>query len=185
MRKSVTTLFALIFFAGMASAQIPTAGNVYFGYTYYNTSLSVNRGSLNGWQATLEGKLFPVLGIVADITGHYGSQDFPNPAATCALGAVCPPLSANAHIYEALFGPRISVPVGKFRPFGEAEFGVGHVSTNGFGSDTSWATALGGGIDYRIFRPLAWRFQGDYVRTRFFNHAENNVRLSTGIVFRF
>ncbi len=27
-------------FAGLASAQIPTSGNVFFGYSYYNTDLS-------------------------------------------------------------------------------------------------------------------------------------------------
>ena len=45
--------------------------------------------------------------------------------------------------------------------------------------------ALGGGVDYRILRPVAWRFQGDYVSTHFFSAQQNNVRLSTGIVFRF
>ena len=57
--------------------------------------------------------------------------------------------------------------------------------SNGLGSDTSFATALGGGIDYKIIRPVAWRFQGDYVQTRFFGATQNNVRISTGIVFRF
>jgi len=75
--------------------------------------------------------------------------------------------------------------VGKFRPFAEALFGAGHVSTNGVGSDSSFATALGGGLDYRIIRPIAWRFQGDYVQTRFFGNTQNNVRISTGIVLRF
>jgi hypothetical protein len=185
MRKLVIILGTFFLLAGLAAAQIPTGGNVYLGYTYYNTKLSVSSGSLNGWEGTLEGKVFPLLGIVADITGHYGSQQFPNPAATCIIGGTCPPLTANAHIYEALFGPRLSVPVGKFRPFGEFEIGVGHVNTNGFGSDTSFATSVGGGLDYTIVRPIAWRLQGDYVRTKFFNRADNNLRLSTGIVFRF
>jgi len=185
MRKAVIILGTILLFAGLAAAQIPTGGNIYFGYTYYNTNLSVSRGNLNGWEGSLEGKLFPLLGIVADITGHYGSQQFPNPGATCVIGGVCPPLSANAHIYQAMFGPRLSVPVGKFRPFGEFEVGVGHVNTNGFGSDTSFATAVGGGLDYTIVRPIAWRFQGDYVRTKFFSRTDNNLRLSTGIVFRF
>jgi len=185
MRMLVIILITFFLLAGLAAAQIPTGGNVYFGYTYYNTSLSVSRANLNGWEGSLEGKLFPLLGIVADITGHYGSQQFPNPGATCAIGATCPPLSVNAHIYEALFGPRLSVPVGRFRPFGEFEVGVGHVNTNSFGSDTSFTTAVGGGLDYKIVRPVAWRFQGDYVRTRFFNRTDNDLRLSTGIVFRF
>jgi opacity protein-like surface antigen len=76
--------------------------------------------------------------------------------------------------------------VGKFRPFAEAMIGVGHVNVNsGGGSDTSFATALGGGLDYKIIRPVAWRLQGDYVTTRFFGATQNNVRLSTGIVLRF
>jgi hypothetical protein len=185
MRKLVIILDTFFLLAGLAAAQIPTGGNVYLGYTYYNTKLSVSSGSLNGWEGTLEGRVFPLLGIVADLTGHYGSQQFPNPGATCIIGGTCPPLSVKAHIYEALFGPRLSVPVGKFRPFGEFEIGVGHVNTNGFGSDTSFATSVGGGLDYTIVRPIAWRLQGDYVRTKFFNRTDNNLRLSTGIVFRF
>ncbi|MGC1223452.1 MAG: hypothetical protein WA872_16880 [Candidatus Sulfotelmatobacter sp.] len=80
----------------------------------------------------------------------------------------------------------MSFSVGKFRPFAEGLFGGAHVNVNnGVGSDTSFATALGGGLDYKIIRPVAWRFQGDYVQTRFFGTTQNNVRLSTGIVLRF
>jgi opacity protein-like surface antigen len=186
MRKSVIMMFALLmftgFFAGLADAQIPTAGNVYFGYTYYNTDLSLNRGNLNGWQGTLEGKLFPLLGVVADITGHYGTLNFPT---FCSLCTTPTTGSASAHVYESMFGPRLGVPIGKFRPFAEFEVGVAHATTNAIGSDTSFATAVGGGLDYRLFRPIAWRFQGDYVHTHFFNAGQGNLRLSTGIVFRF
>lgn len=131
-------------FAALATAQEPSAGNVYFGYTYYNTNLSLNRGNLNGWEGSLEGRVFPFLGIVADLTGHYGSLDFPNPAGTCAIGATCPPISASSHVYEAMFGPRFSVPLGRLRPFGEFELGVGHVATRGFGTNTSAAVARSG-----------------------------------------
>jgi opacity protein-like surface antigen len=182
MRKAVIILVGILLFSGLALAQVP-GGNIYFGYTYYNTDLSLHRGNLNGFEATLEGKLVPVLGIVADITGHYGSLSFPfscpvSPGPTCTA-------SANAHQYEVMFGPRVSIPVGKFRPFGEFEVGVGHVTTNGFGSDTSYATAVGGGLDYKIFGPVAWRLEGDYVRTHFFSAGQNNFRFSTGIAFRF
>lgn len=190
MFRRLVIVGTILLFAGLASsladAQIPTSGNVYFGYTYYNTDLTLNRGSLNGWQGTLEGKLVPMLGIVADITGHYGSLNLPAvPCSLCAPGT--PPLiaSTSAHVYEAMFGPRLGVPIGKLRPFGEFEVGVGHVNTNAIGSNTSFATALGLGLDYKLFRPLAWRFQGDYIHTRFFNTGQNNVRLSTGIVLRF
>jgi opacity protein-like surface antigen len=171
--------------AGIARAQVPTSGNVYFGYTYYNTDLAPSRGGLNGWQGTLEGKLFPMLGIVADLTGQYGPL---------GLGEICPVVpvggggcmtyNLSTHEYNAMFGPRVGTTIGKFRPFGEFEIGVGHVSAR-TESDTSFATALGGGVDYKILHLLAWRVQGDYVHTRFFGAGQNNLRISTGIVLRF
>jgi hypothetical protein len=175
----------MFLFAGLATAQIPR-GNVFFGYSYYNTDLSsIDRANSNGWEASLEGKIVPFVGIVADFDSHYGSQNFacslpPNSLLACS--------SVNASFTERnfLFGPRVSVSVAKFRPFAEALFGGAHVSaTNGVGSDTSFATALGGGLDYKIIPLVAWRVQGDYVQTRLFGTTQNNVRLSTGIVVHF
>jgi hypothetical protein len=183
MRWTAAIVLTPLLFAVSTLAQ--TAGNVFFGYSYYNTNISnIGRASLNGWEGSFEGKIFPAVGIVADFTGEYGSQHFVNPANTCAIGIVCP-TTFSPHIYEALFGPRFSASFGKFRPFAEFEFGVGHIGANGFASDTSFATALGGGLDYRIFRPVAWRFQADYVLTEFFSTHQNNVRLATGIALRF
>jgi len=185
MRRIIGIVLALIFFAALANAQIPTAGNVFFGYSYYNTNFSgIGRANLNGWEGTLEGRVFPHVGIVADFTGHYGSQNFVNPANTCAIGAVCSS-AFNTHVYEAMFGPRVSASFGKFRPFAEFEVGLGHANVNGAVSDTSFATAFGGGLDYRIIRPIAWRFQDDYVSTHLFSFHQNNIRLSTGIVIHF
>lgn len=188
MRRIGLLAFASLLFTGLASAQVPS-GNVFFGYSYYNTDLSsVGRANLNGWEASAEGKLVPFLGVVADFDSHYGSQDF----AVCPAvpvgtgGGSCGSASANVTEYNFLFGPRVSVSVGKFRPFAEALFGGSHVSVNnGGGTDFSFATALGGGLDYKIIKPIALRFQGDYVRTTFFNTTQDNVRISTGIVLRF
>jgi hypothetical protein len=185
MRNVAFAVFTLFFLGIGASAQVPTAGNVFVGYSYYHTNLS-NLGSpnFNGWETTLEGKVFPHVGIVADLGGHYGSQFVASPADTCAIGVVCGG-RVSTHVYQALFGPRFSASLGRVRPFAEFEFGVGHINTQNFPSNTSFAMALGGGVDYRIIRPVAWRFQGDYVSTHFFSAQQNNVRLSTGIVFRF
>jgi len=182
MRMALFIVFAALAFATLASAQAPTSGNVFFGYSYYNADLSsLGRSNLNGWTGSLEGKVLPWVGMVADFSETYGSESI---TIVCPA-PLCPNESINAHEYNMLFGPRLSVSVGKVRPFAEALFGVGHVGTNGFGSDTSFATGIGGGIDYRIFRPIALRFEGDYLQTRFFGTTQNNVRLSTGIVFRF
>jgi hypothetical protein len=186
MRTFLGVIFLTFILGSLAAAQVPTSGNVFFGYTYYHTNISsADAINTNGWEASFEGKVLPFIGIVADFSQNYGSENFPVFCPVTVSG--CAPGTSNFNIHEQnyLFGPRVSFSVGKFRPFAEALFGGGHVSTNGVGNDTSFATALGGGLDYRIIRPIAWRFQGDYVQTRFFGNTQNNVRLSTGIVLRF
>ena len=193
MRKILVTVFMLLSLAGWMAAQVPTSGNVFFGYSYYNSNLAVDRASLNGWEGSLEGKVLPHVGIVADLSGHYGSQDF----LICLVVPVgvpgCATTSASTHELNVMFGPRVSFSVGRWRPFAHGLFGVAHISSNGFGSQTSFAMALGGGLDYRIVRPVAWRFQLDYMRTQLTRpnsfspsfSAQNNFRFSTGIVLRF
>jgi hypothetical protein len=156
-----------------AHAQVPTSGNVFFGYSYMHANNFVpgNNTNLNGWNASLEGKVFPFIGIVADFSGHYGSQSG---------------LSLAEHNF--LFGPRVSFSVGKFRPFVHALFGASHISESATGisnSNTSFGDALGGGIDYRLWHIVAWRIQADALQTRFPGGTQNNFRLSTGLVVHF
>src|SRR5580704_2064806 len=76
-QKIVLIIVAPLLFAGLAAAQVP-GGNVFFGYSYYNTDLSsIDRANTNGWEASVEGKVVPFLGFVADVDSHYGSQNFP------------------------------------------------------------------------------------------------------------
>jgi opacity protein-like surface antigen len=196
----IAAVVAASFLLSMAAqAQVPTSGNVFVGYSYFsadatNTVSSLNRQGLNGWEASFEGKVFPFVGIVGDFGGNYGSQNLPIAVGTCAIGVVCPPLTASTHVETFLFGPRVSASIGKFRPFGEVLFGAGHIRINETSplpdnfitpTDTSFATAIGGGLDYKVIRLIAVRFQGDYVQTRFFGATQNNLRISTGMVFRF
>jgi opacity protein-like surface antigen len=186
MRQIGFAVLVMLLLAGLASAQVPN-GNVFFGYSYYNTDLSsIDRANTSGWEASVEGKVIPFLGFVADFDSHYGSQNFPSCQLTPGGGIICSSFNASVTEHNFLFGPRVSFSVKRFRPFAEALFGGAHVdANNGVGSDTSFATALGGGLDYKIIKPIAWRFQGDYVQTRFFGTTQNNIRLSTGIVLRF
>jgi opacity protein-like surface antigen len=186
-RNIAIIAFLFMLLTAAAVAQIPTKGNIFFGYSYASADLgSGTRVNTNGWDGSLEGKFLPWVGIVADVSGHYGSENF---LIACQVFPGCPPpvfIHADASEHDFLFGPRVSVSVGKLRPFAEALFGAGHVSVNnGFGSDTSFATALGGGVDYRLIHGIAWRVQGDYLQTRFFNRTQNNLRISTGLVLNF
>ena len=137
MRKILVAVFMVLSFAGLGAAQVPTSGNIFVGYSYYNSKLEVDRASLNGWEGSLEGKVLPHVGIVADVSGHYGSQDFPIcPVVPVGIGAGgCAAISASTHDLNVLFGPRISFSAGRWRPFGQGLFGFGHISSNGFGSD--------------------------------------------------
>lgn len=187
MRKLAVVVFSMLLPSGLALAQIPTSGNVFFGYSYLNSDLSPgNRTSTNGWQATVEGKVLPFIGIAADFSDYYGSQNLAVVVPVCSLPP-CPVafLSVSTNESHYLFGPRVSISVSKVRPFAEVLIGAGHINAHAGGSDTSFATAIGGGLDYKLLRVLAWRFQGDYLQTRFFSNTQNNVRLSTGIVVRF
>jgi opacity protein-like surface antigen len=187
MRKVLGIVIASFFFAGLASAQGPS-GNVFFGYSYENTNSTTlniisNRPNLNGWEASLEGKWLPWIGIVADFSGHYGSENFvqvtPNGTST---------INVTGHEQEVLFGPRVSIPVGKFTPFAEGMVGLAHIHTGGTfpgPSNTSFASALGGGLDYRLIKPVALRVEGDYIHASFFDTTQNNLRLSFGVVLRF
>jgi opacity protein-like surface antigen len=66
--------------------------------------------------------------------------------------------------------------------------GLAHIHTGGTlpgPSNTSFASALGGGLDYRLIKPVALRVEGDYIHTSFFSTTQNNLRLSFGVVLRF
>jgi Outer membrane protein beta-barrel domain len=177
--KFTKIALVLLLLPAAALAQIPTRGNVFFGYSYGSADLSSNgRTNLNGWNGSLEGKVLPWVGFVADFSGLYGTQN---------LG-FNPSFNADTRITSVVLGPRVSVPVGKFTPFAHALFGASHIhesASNFSETDTSFATALGGGIDYRLIHGIGLRVQADMLQTRFFSTTQNNFRLSTGIVLHF
>ena len=177
-----STAFALTVLAATSFAQVPK-GNVFIGYSYLNADTNTrSRANVNGWNGSIEGKILPFVGVVADFSGHYTSQ------LECAAAVNCPTV-LNGRLDSYLFGPRVSASVGRLRPFAHALFGAAHTNANGgIGaslSDTSFATALGGGADFRIAPIVGWRVQADFLRTQFFTNTQNDVRVSTGIVLRF
>jgi opacity protein-like surface antigen len=79
-------------------------------------------------------------------------------------------------------------------PFGQVLFGTAHIGSTIFGvsnSANAFAMTVGGGFDVNLSHHFAVRpAQVDYLLTRFdesTNNArsQNNLRVSTGIVFRF
>jgi hypothetical protein len=188
--KIAAAIFTLLVLTTAVFAQVPTNGNVFIGYSYLSADQVANgRANLNGWNGSVEGKVFPFIGLVADFSGHYGSgPTVPNPACTAIVGGTCSGLNTTTNIHSFLFGPRVSVSVGKVRPFAHALFGASHISESASlfsASNTSFAYVIGGGVDYHLVPLISWRVQADLLQTRFFSTTQNNVRISTGVVIHF
>ena len=161
--------------------------DVFAGYSYVraNPSTASNDNfSLNGGTASAAYNFNNWLSGVADFGGYHTSNGL-------ASG-----LDGTLSTY--LFGPRVSYRhFGRVTPFGEVLFGVAHAGGGVFtpNSQNAFAMTVGGGVDYRLSHRLSIRpLKVDYLLTRFnefntFNalgtQTQNNLRVSTGIVFRF
>lgn len=202
----IRLILLLIVFLLVPPLVAQTIGNLYGGYSFFSNDLHVEkqigesgtpfargRGNLNGWNVSGELKVFRWIGAVADFDGSYGSV----PAAGFSSLLPNPPTHINTSFHSYLFGPRVSVELGRLRPFAEALFGVAsqNVDFDEFESahDTHFTTAFGGGFDYRVTRHFAWRVEGDYLGSRLFPRlqpfgtsppVQRNFRFSTGIVLR-
>lgn len=164
--------------AQVGAINVPTSGNIYFGYSLNNgTTGLTNSGTLNGWEGSLEGMVFPHVGLVADVSQQFG---------TLTIRGLGP---ASERTTSFLFGPRVSVRIGPVRPFVHALFGAAHLHEDagiyGHNDETSYAHALGGGIDYRVAPRLSWRLQLDSLDTHHHNSWQDNMRFSTGLALRF
>ena len=138
MRKFIMLAVLVLCTAVTAKAQIAPHAEVFGGYSYmrYNpTGVDVN---LNGWDASVNFKLLPVLGIVGDFAGDYGSP-----------GGI----SSSVHTYMA--GPQVSLP-SRVSPFAHILFGGAHLSVSGE-TDNSYAMEFGGGIDLHATHNFGFR----------------------------
>jgi hypothetical protein len=160
MRKLIGITIFLFVLSLAAAAQETSKAEVFGGYQF--TSLDGWHG--NGWDGAAKYNLSHGIGIKGDFSGAY---------------------SSGQHFYTYTFGPAISMPAGKFSPFAEALFGGAHATSGGFGN-SGMAMLFGGGLDLGSQR-LAFRLvQADWMITRFNGFTDkNNVRVSTGMVFRF
>jgi hypothetical protein len=189
LRKIPAIASAFFLFHAIGWGQIPSSGNVFLGYSYAQgaafSGLTSNGINMNGWEASAEGKFLPWIGVVADFDWHYGGHD-----SVGCTGTGCIPrkFTLNASRHSVLFGPRASVSLGRYAPFAEFLLGFTHQTETGGGvsnSDTTFSTAFGGGLDYKLVKGVAWRVEADSVHSQLFHSGRNDFRISTGIVFRF
>ena len=139
--------------------------DIFGGYSYLHTNPGLGLPSANahGWEASATYNLNSWLGVKADFDGHY----------CCAQ-----------KMHNFLFGPQVSFGhVWKVSPYVHALVGASHGTSTGF-TDTVLSYALGGGVDWKLRDGISWRVaQADYLATRYGDDTQNNIRLSTGLVF--
>lgn len=178
MQKRIALGFALLMMTAAGFAQIPSSGNVFVGYSFNRADTGLSeRANLNGWEGSVEAKVIPYLGIVADFSGQYGKLRLPFEG-----------VDERERLQSYLFGPRVSFSTGNVRPFAHLLIGGAHFrgSDSGFlTSDTSFASAIGGGFDVHLAPRVSWRVQADALQTHFFHEQQNNARISTGLVLKF
>jgi outer membrane protein OmpA-like peptidoglycan-associated protein len=181
---------------------------LFVGYSYLRAMPAPTVGNrlmwMNGGSTSLALNFNRYLGIVGDFgayrnsqmrfQGGYGSTvDVDNPNV----------LLNNVGAFSYLFGPRISFRNhSRVTPFVQALFGEMHAnevalwnctfSCTLLPSEDTFAWAAGGGLDVRVRRHFAIRLiQAEYLMTRFPDYStgltssQNDIRLSSGIVFRF
>jgi outer membrane protein OmpA-like peptidoglycan-associated protein/opacity protein-like surface antigen len=194
--------------AGAPSDSTPKV-ELFIGYSYWRSvpdSTGNRIDGMNGGSASLAYNFNRHVGLVADFAGfRIDSLEFSSPGA-----GFSPSRNVNAQstVFTVMFGPRVSFrDHGKFTPFLQVLGGVAHaddVTLDGCNvpiyacvplpKQTVFTMTAGGGVDYRLNHRLALRlFQAEFLLTRFqdptsFTGADgwqSNVRLSTGLVFRF
>jgi opacity protein-like surface antigen len=171
MLKKALCSMCLVFVALMpAVAQDVPKAEVFGGYSW-------SGGNFHGWNASATGNITKRFGIVADFSGHYGSD----PSG---------PILVKQSAHSFLFGPRVSFRGKKFTPFVYALIGATrfHESATVAGlrltdTNTGFSSALGVGLDIKMNNRIAIRaFQIDYFRPIINGEANNRGRLAFGVV---
>jgi opacity protein-like surface antigen len=151
--------------------------DAYAGYSYVFKAPGGSGGGASGWDASLKMPvLFPILGIKADVSGFNSTSG--------------PDLSTKQMFF--LLGPQVSLHISTSTIFVHGMVGSAHLSSSAIPSKSTFAMAVGAGLDAGMSRHLAWRVTGDYYNTHYssggdtLNKITNSpTRFSTGPVLRF
>jgi hypothetical protein len=173
--KGAIALIVLMMLAAPDPARAQGSGDiprvqVFGGYSYTRFDSKsfgfANNSGLNGYTFAPAFNFFRGLGVVAELSGQYGS---------------------NLNLRDITIGPQFLYPRGKALFSGHFMIGDARSLVNvGFGEeDTARAFTVGGSMDYDLTPRFAVRvFQLDYLHTKLFSDTQNNFRFSTGLVYR-
>jgi opacity protein-like surface antigen len=182
MRNVVIVIGIILCFCSSSRAQDAPRVEIFAGYSYLNldTEGAGNRLNMNGWEASAAFNFNHWLGAEGDFSGHYKGN----------CGGVS---ELTCKDFSFMGGPRVTYRSNRITGFVHGLFGADNGSLNFQGasvSDTPFALAAGGGVDYAATNRISIRVaQVDYFMTEHFKAFgvphQNNVRVSSGVVFTF
>jgi outer membrane protein OmpA-like peptidoglycan-associated protein len=182
---------------------------LFLGYSFWRAvpDSTKNRiDKMHGGSTSLAFNLNNHLGLVFDFAGFsVDSLEFTSPGAGFSPSRV---VNVEGNVFTFLVGPRVSFRKhNRLTPFLQVLGGIAHAddvylnvcslsiyACRPLPEETAFAMTAGGGLDYRLNHRLALRlFQAEFLLTRFRDPTsltsdrgwQSNVRLSTGLVFRF
>jgi ketosteroid isomerase-like protein len=131
--------------------------------------------------------------MAADYDSTWDTSSLTN-FAFAQVGAI----ATKSHLQSFVAGPRVFFSTKwtdkyKVNPFGEAQFGVSHLSQDVTqvgvptlsASDTGFTWMLGGGADYLFSSHWSGRANVDFLRTHLANEGQSRLRLVLGIRYTF
>ena len=177
--------------------------DIFVGYSYLRAVPEDANGNrlvdLNGGSASVALNLSRYFAIAADLGGYDDTRlRLAGPGAN-------PPgvVDSGGSVFTYLLGPRLSFRNhSRVTPFAQVLFGAAHAgevtisgctgsSCTPLPAQTAFALTAGGGFDIRLARHISIRaIQAEYLMTRFSDpttgagNTQNDVRLSTGLLFR-
>src|SRR5665213_2031234 len=176
---------------------------LFVGYSYLRAVPTLAAGNrlvwMNGGSTSIAFNVNRYLGLVGDFGAYTNSAMQFTGGYTAAVDVD----NANVAALTYLFGPRLSFRKhDRITPFAQVLFGGVHanqvtltgctVNCTLLPSQDSFAMTAGGGLDLRVHHHFAIRIiQAEYLMTRFASYTtgttgtQNDMRLSSGIVFRF
>ena len=158
----------------------------YAGYGFlsgsFNDYAEFSGTPMNGWDAALTVHAVGTLSLSFAALGFYATN-----------------LDASQFEHSLLVGPHWSRHAGKESLFAHGLIGMGFINSGAIPYDNSsprsnvaFAVLAGGGLDTPISPHLAWRVEGDYLRSQYgsksnqiHNLRGNFAHFTTGLVFRF
>ena len=147
--------------------------SVGFSYAYVHfSSTPISGTSLNGIHTSVTYAVNRWFGVEGAVTAAGSART----------------ISANEHVKFALYGggPRFTYRSEHWQPWVHVIVGGSHLQPQtSMGGRDSIGYMAGGGYDCRYSPRFSFRFQGDWMGTRYFGETQSNFQIVSGVVFHF